>query len=226
VLALHTRHIKALSPEFQILQAQNGNQALAMVRENHPVLVLLDLMMPELDGFGVLEALQADADTRYTGDRCHRSGFDRRRYAAAEQGVSSVLSKGMFSPQETLEHISSVLERRRKPGIEIRRAVMKAMAFIQIHYADGISRGDVAAHVGLSERHLTRCFHQETGLTPITYLNRFRVQRAKELMRAGKTSITEIALDVGFSNSGYFTKVFGRKPAFRRASSLMVSERF
>ncbi len=209
VLALHTRHIQALSPGFQILQAQNGNQALAKIRENRPVLVLLDLMMPELDGFGVLEALQADADIRstpvivVTGQVLTEEDMQR-----LNKGVSSVLSKGMFTPQETLEHISSVLERRRKPGIEIRRAVMKAMAFIQVHYADGISRGDVAAHVGLSERHLTRCFHQETGLTPITYLNRFRVQRAKELMRAGKTSITEIALDVGFSNSGYFTKVF------------------
>jgi CheY-like chemotaxis protein len=209
MLALHVRHLQTLSPDFLILQAQDGNQALALVREHRPVLVLLDLMMPELDGFGVLEALQGDAAIRstpvivVTGQVLTEEDMQR-----LNQGVSSVLSKGMFTAQETLEHISAVLERKRKPGAEIRRAVMKAMAFIQVHFADGISRSDVAAHVGLSERHLTRCFHQETGLTPITYLNRFRVQQAKELMRAGKTSITEIALDVGFSNSGYFTKVF------------------
>ena len=209
VLALHVRQIQALSPNFHILQAQDGHQALALIREARPVLVLLDLMMPELDGFGVLEALQADASIRgtpvivVTGQVLTEEDMQR-----LNQGVSSVLSKGMFSAQETIEHISTVLERKRKPGSETRRAVMKAMAFIQVHYADGISRSDVAAYVGLSERHLTRCFHQETGLTPITYLNRFRVQQAKELMRAGKTSITEIALDVGFSNSGYFTKVF------------------
>ncbi len=209
VLALHVRQVQALSADFTILQAQGGEQALALIREHHPALVLLDLMMPGLNGFGVLEALRADASIRstpvivVTGQVLTEEDMQR-----LNQGVSSVLRKGMFSPEETLEHVSAVLERRRRPGSEAHRAVMKAMAFIQAHYADGISRRDVAAHVGLSERHLTRCFHQETGLTPITYLNRFRVQQAKELMQLGKTSITEIALEVGFSNSGYFTKVF------------------
>jgi AraC-like DNA-binding protein len=82
------------------------------------------------------------------------------------------------------------------------------MAYIHAFYAEPISRSDVAAHVGLSERHLTRCFHQEVGLTPITYLNRYRVKRAKALLDAGEKGITEIAVEVGFSSSSYFTRVF------------------
>jgi AraC-like DNA-binding protein len=60
----------------------------------------------------------------------------------------------------------------------------------------------------LSERHLTRCFHQEIGITPITYLNRYRVRQAKVLLDAGGLGITEIALDVGFSTPSYFSRVF------------------
>jgi transcriptional regulator GlxA family with amidase domain len=82
------------------------------------------------------------------------------------------------------------------------------MAFMHTFYPEPISRSDVAAHVGLSERHLTRCFHQEVGLTPITYLNRYRVKQARMLLDAGQKGITEIAGEVGFSSSSYFTRVF------------------
>jgi len=82
------------------------------------------------------------------------------------------------------------------------------MLYIQHHYAEVVSRADIANYIGLSERHLTRCFSQEVGITPITYLNRFRIYQAKLLLLARKKAITEIALEVGFSNSGYFTRVF------------------
>jgi AraC-like DNA-binding protein len=86
--------------------------------------------------------------------------------------------------------------------------VLKAVVYIHTHFAEFITRRDVADFVGLSERHLTRCFRQVMGITPITYLNRFRINQAKTMLATGKKEITEIALDVGFSSSGYFTRVF------------------
>ena len=114
----------------------------------------------------------------------------------------------MFSVDEILEHLTNALEHNRNPGSEAQRIVHKAMAYIHANYPEPISRSDVAAHVGLSERHLTRCFHQEVGITLITYLNRYRVNQAKALLDFGEKGITEIALDVGFSSSSYFTRVF------------------
>ena len=128
--------------------------------------------------------------------------------ARLNSGVASVLGKGMFSVEETLQHLVDALDRRRKPGSEAQRIALKVMAYIHINYAEPISRSDMATYVGLSERHLTRCFHQETGMTPITYLNRFRVRQAKVLLDAGNKGITEIAVEVGFSSSSYFTRVF------------------
>ena len=114
----------------------------------------------------------------------------------------------MFSVDETLQHLSKALANKRKSGSEAQHIALKAMAYIHTFYTEPISRRDVATHVGLSERHLTRCFHQETGLTPITYLNRYRVKQAKALLDAGKMGITEVAVEVGFSSSSYFTRVF------------------
>jgi AraC-like DNA-binding protein len=95
--------------------------------------------------------------------------------------------------------------------LETQRVILRAMAFIHAHYAESISRSDVATHVGLSERHLSRCFHQVFGITPITYLNRYRVQQAKILLDAGKKGITKIAMEVGFSSSSYFSRVFSEQ---------------
>jgi AraC-like DNA-binding protein len=123
-------------------------------------------------------------------------------------GVASVLGKGIFSVEETLSHLTDALAHQRKPGSEAQRVALKSMAYIHANYDGPLSRSDMAAHVGLSERHLTRCFHQEVGMTPITYLNRYRVKQAKALLDGGVKGITEIAAEVGFASSSYFTRVF------------------
>src|SRR5690606_20413115 len=47
---------------WAVVEAVNGHEGLARVREAQPALVLLDLMMPEMDGFAFLEALRAEGD--------------------------------------------------------------------------------------------------------------------------------------------------------------------
>jgi transcriptional regulator GlxA family with amidase domain len=66
----------------------------------------------------------------------------------------------------------------------------------------------VADHVGVSERHLSRCFRQEIGVTPISYLNRYRVRQAQHLLDVGNMGITDVAMAVGFSSGSYFSRVF------------------
>jgi signal transduction histidine kinase/DNA-binding LacI/PurR family transcriptional regulator/DNA-binding response OmpR family regulator len=209
MLELHARMVKAQLPGHRVLLARDGRQALQLIYQERPALVLLDLMMPELDGFAVLEEMRKTDLTRnipvvvITGQVLTEEDMLR-----LNSGVASVLGKGMFSVDEILEHLTNALEHKRNPGSEAQRIVLKAMAYIHAYYPEPISRSDVAAHVGLSERHLTRCFHQEVGITPITYLNRCRVKQAKVLLNSGEKGITEIALDVGFSSHSYFTRVF------------------
>jgi signal transduction histidine kinase/DNA-binding LacI/PurR family transcriptional regulator/CheY-like chemotaxis protein len=209
MLELHARIVKAHLPGHRVLLARDGRQALQVINREHPALVLLDLMMPVLDGFEVLEEMRKTDSTRnipvvvITGQSLTKEDMSR-----LNSGVASVLGKGMFSVEETLQHLAEALAHKRKPGSESQHIALKAMAYMHAFYAEPISRRDVAAHVGLSERHLTRCFHQEVGLTPITYLNRYRVKQAKALLDLGEKGITEVALEVGFSSSSYFTRVF------------------
>jgi AraC-like DNA-binding protein len=123
-------------------------------------------------------------------------------------GVTSVLKKGMFSANETLSHIEAALARSGTLGSEAQRIVRKAMAYLHEHYMESISLEDAAHYVSISKEYLARCFRQETGITLVTYLNRYRVDQAKALLEKGEGNLTEIALETGFSSSAYFSRVF------------------
>lgn len=225
-LDLHRRIIQSQARggdmRNRVLTAGNGRAALEILKHTAVDVVLLDLVMPGLDGFGVLEAMQADKRTRdipvivITGQVLTEAEMARLNH-----GVATVMSKGVFGLEETLAQLQAALERRHKLSDEAQRAVRKAMAFIHEHYAEPIARHDLARYVGMSDDYLTHCFRQELGMTPIAYLNRFRVTQAKRLLTETDRSITTIALDVGFSTSGYFSRVFHREAgaspeAFRR----------
>jgi AraC-like DNA-binding protein len=68
----------------------------------------------------------------------------------------------------------------------------------------------MARQLGLSERYLTRCFHKEMNITPVEYLNRYRLKEAKALLGNG-ANVTKTALAVGFSSVSYFTRLFEKE---------------
>jgi YesN/AraC family two-component response regulator len=206
---LHSRMISAWSPACHIWKARNGKEALEIINKTHPDLVLLDLMMPELDGFGVLKAMRANPHSRdipvivLTGQTLTAEDM-----ASLGKGVTSVLKKGMFSSAETISHIEAALLHSSTLGSEARRAVRKAIVYLQSHYMEPISLEDTAHHVNMSKEYLARCFRQELGITLVTYLNRYRIHRAKQLIEQGEQNLTSIALETGFSSSAYFSRVF------------------
>lgn len=223
ILEMHARVVQAQSAAYRVSKARDGREALAVIRQEHPDLVLLDLMMPELDGFGVLEAMQKEETIRnipvivLTAQTLTEKDMER-----LNRGVSAVLGKGLFSVEETLAHIEETLLHREKLGSEAQRLVRMAMAYIHEQYAEPISREEIARHVGVNKDHLSRCFHQEVGVTLTVYLNRYRVNQAKALLAERQKTITEVALAVGFSDSSYFSRVFRRETgmsprAYRRA---------
>jgi AraC-like DNA-binding protein len=79
------------------------------------------------------------------------------------------------------------------------------------HHAEQISRQELARHVAMDDDYLTFCFRKEVGVTPVAYLNRYRINQAKRLLTETDKSITEVSVEVGFSDSGYFSRVFRRE---------------
>jgi YesN/AraC family two-component response regulator len=198
ILNLHTRLLQEQG-QYRVLQARNGREALALLAQTRPALVLLDLLMPELDGFGVLEAMRSMEQTRdvpvvvLTAQSLTEADMER-----LNRGVAAILSKGLFSTHEILGHIDAALARTHKLGSATQRLVRKALAYIHEHYAEPLSRAQIAQYVGIAEDYLTDCFHQELGVPPMTYLTRYRIKQARALLEAEAKSKTHVALAVGF----------------------------
>jgi len=89
--------------------------------------------------------------------------------------------------------------------------VKQTIAYLHQHYAELLKRQQIAQAVGVSERYLSGIFKQEMGISPWEVLNRFRIQRAIELLKNTDKSITEIAMQVGFNDSSYFGRVFQKQ---------------
>lgn len=78
---------------------------------------------------------------------------------------------------------------------------------------DGETLATLARRAGLSRWQLIRAFAAATGLTPHAWLLDQRVQRARELLREGRLSLSEIALTTGFADQSHFSRAFKARTA-------------
>lgn len=92
-----------------------------------------------------------------------------------------------------------------RPGV---MHIRRACDYIQDHYADDISIGDIAAYVNLSRSQLFRLFKEHVSLSPSQYLTEFRIRESCNLLNKKPLSIKEIAFAVGFEDPHYFYSVF------------------
>ena len=131
-----------------------------------------------------------------------------------EADVYSFLIENIDNQEKIIDYIAAlairVVESRKQlsafPGSDI---VEKACAYIDQHYTDPeISLGTVANYVNVSINHLSAVFSRECNETFSRYLMNKRMEKAKELLSQTNRYISEIAFEVGYDDSNYFSKVF------------------
>ncbi len=93
---------------FRVLEAFNGNQAINKARSNMPDLVLLDVMMPDLDGFEVLKILREVSSVPVI--MLTAKGEEEDRVRGLELGADDYITKP-FSPRELVSRVRAVLRR-------------------------------------------------------------------------------------------------------------------
>ena len=105
---------------YDIVTARDGIEALAMLRAENPDLMMLDLLMPKVDGFAVLKELQDGRWSKYRETpililSSVREEASRRRYeleTALELGVDDYIEKPV-SPDILLERVGNLLKRKK-----------------------------------------------------------------------------------------------------------------
>lgn len=82
--------------------------------------------------------------------------------------------------------------------------------YLHEHVCRTVSLRELAELAACSDYHFIRLFKASTGQTPHQYVLSFKIKKAKALLKAGKTSLTDIAYSLGFSDASHFSSVFRR----------------
>ena len=215
--------VEKVYPRNPILLANDGLQALEILRCEVPALILLDLMMPEVDGFTVLKEVRSNPKTQHipiviiSGKLLNFEDIQRLNFYK-----TVFYNKGILSDNEIADLIYQVeADENRLLPQPTSLIIKQGLAFMHQNYPQPISRKEIAGTVGVSENYFSQIFRHEMSLSPWDYLARLRVQKAKELLQT-QHSITHIALMVGFNDPAYFSRVFhkitGQSPHEYRSS--------
>jgi signal transduction histidine kinase/AraC-like DNA-binding protein len=210
---LHTLYREVIAQTFPgalVTSCLDGAQLEHALRSvPTPSLFLLDLVMPGQDGFTTLEwirnqpALARVPVVVLSGKVLSRSEVQRLQYPLT-----------LMRPKvgNTAESMADVLRHIAGNGLSnpphLSTAARHALAYIQQHYAERLSRERIAIEAGVSESYLTQVFQNELGVTPWTYLARYRIAMACRALMTTDESVSDIAISVGFDDPGYFSKVF------------------
>jgi len=225
IRATHKKLVEEGLPNCPIRLAENGEVALAAMAKEIPSLVLLDLVMPNLNGADVLDQMRADSNLRQVPVIILSNKMMTLEDVNRIESHTHVTlqSKGIWSDAETIAAMNRAFFGTDTLPTHTSGLVKQAIAFLHQNYTRPITRWEIADAIGVSEDYISRVFNRELSISPWDYLNRFRVLQSKQLLLNTTETISSIAKQVGFKDQAYFSRVFrkvtGMSPqAFREKS--------
>jgi YesN/AraC family two-component response regulator len=224
------------SEGFTAMGAEDGLEGIAKVQNHLPDLVICDIAMPKLDGYGVLTALRQNPLTAITSFiflTASISKTDLRK--GMELGADDYLTKPT-TVEELLKAIAVRLEKRAKlrswyantstqigqnAAIETSKEANKnksifpkapelqeVFKFIEANYHQPITLCDVAQAVGYSPAYLTNRVGSQTGHTVNRWIVERRMVAARSLLQSTDQSVEQIANALGYQNTCHFSRQF------------------
>ena len=212
---------------FEAIGAENGLVGVHKAQEVLPDLVVCDILMPKLDGYGVLTTLRQNPATAiipfiFLTAKATRAELRQGMKLGADDYIIKP-----FTVEELLEAIAIRLEKQAtirqwyanefQQGSETSKPeaffpnnpeLREVFDFIEANYHQSISLSDVAEAVGYSAAYLTDLVKRRTGQTVNRWIIKRRMAAAEALLLDTNQSMEEIAEEVGYLNPGHFFRQF------------------
>ena len=218
-----------LAKDYRILEAVDGADGWEKSIENTPDLIVSDVMMPKMDGFELCKKLKTDERTSHIPVILLTAKAAKEdKLGGYEIGADDYIMKP-FEPDELRARIKNLIEQRKRlqnhfrkqglSGIEHqkitsfdKRFLQKLLDVIKNKLSDSEFNVEyLADELAISRSVLQRKVYSLTGESPVELIRRIRLNRAAELIENKFGNISEIALEVGFSNPAYFADCFKKQ---------------
>lgn len=212
--------IKNISEDFELIgSANNGREAYELSLKLRPDVIITDIKMPVMDGLELSKKIKEIMPEVFIVILTNFAEFNYAKEAISF-GAYEYLIKSEIRPKEIKELLFRIGERLKEKEISIKissvnkredkkkysKTIEKAIKYIEDNYNNHISLIDVAKHIYLSHEYFSRLFKEEVGENFSTYLTLYRMNKARELIKGTDMKISQIAMEVGYSNPGYFSK--------------------
>ena len=227
----YLRHI--LQQHYQVNEASDGQQGLALANEIVPDLIVSDVMMPVMNGLEFCQRVKSSVATSHIPVILLTArALSQHQIEGYESGADAYITKP-FSADLLLARISNLLKSRQllkglfgtenkeedkekntkagqQPLTEKEDVFLtKFRNFIEKNLADSdLGVETIGAELGLSRVQLYRKIKALTGLSPVELLRTARLQKGRQLLERTDKTISEVAYEVGFTAPSYFTKCF------------------
>jgi len=211
---------------YQVQEAKDGQEGLEKARDIIPDLVISDIMMPRLDGYGVAKGMKEDSRTSHIPLILLTSkASDESRISGLELGIDDYLLKPFHAKELEVRMQNLIAQRKRlrerfSSATIIRpnevSAVSMDQAFLK-QVLDSIQRNlgneqfgveILASEVGMSANHLNRKLGALVDQTAGKLIRSMRLQRAADLLRQQAGNVSEIAFELGFNSHAAFARSF------------------
>ena len=214
---------------FYVLEAENGLKGLAQAKKHHPVLVIADVMMDEMDGFEFCKKLKSSPDISHIPVVLLTAlGEDTDIVTGYKLGADDYISKP-FDPVMLKTRITSIISNRnllqKKFSSEVNTnlhilsnspADDNLFDKIQKIIEDNISNPELnlkllCTELNMSQSKLYKKLGAISSLTPNEFIQTFRLKKAAQLLKEDTSTISEVAYNVGFNDPLYFSKCFRKR---------------
>ena len=218
-----------LENQYVIIEAKDGEEGLDKSFQQIPDLIISDIMMPKMDGFQLCSKLKSDARTSHIPIiMLTAKATINDKINGLEIGADDYIMKP-FEAAELKARIINLLEQRKRlherfrkygllkvdeqniPSLD-QKFLQKAIEEINNNLADtNLSVELLADKLAISKSVLNKKLSALTGDTPAELIKRIRLSKAAKLIEHNAANISEIALEVGFSNPAYFAECFKKQ---------------
>jgi signal transduction histidine kinase/DNA-binding response OmpR family regulator len=212
--------------EYQIIEAQDGEEALKIAQKEIPNCIISDVMMPKMDGFEFTKAVKNNEVTSFipiilltakTSDEAHLEGLKSTADAFLTKPFNNEIVKATvlqliaerkklhdrYSQELVLRPVDIVINSQEEKFVEKLQLVLDK----ELSNAD-FSAEDFALAVGMSRMQLHRKLKSLLGVSATEFLRSERLKIATQLLKQGNGNISDVAYSVGFNDVSYFSKCF------------------
>lgn len=208
---------KSLSARYRCLVARNGKAGLDLALNIVPDIIVMDYMMPVMDGTECTRAIRENSKTRNIPVIVLSGAADTESQRKIINAGADIFLTKPVDEELLMEHISKLLLKAAKMNDIIYDPVPQSFTdkldyFISKNIKDAdFDVEALAACMHLSRSSLFRKIKTETGYNISEYLKEKRLAMAVELISSGQTNVEELSMSCGFNSSSYFCKCFKAK---------------